>query len=374
MKTRETKSTCKIAILATGDEISNGDIINSNSREIARRLTDLGMHIGMHAVTADNIAETEKMILFLLQSHQALIITGGLGPTSDDLTRFALSQAMSKALVFDETTWNHIVSRLKQFGYPNPPESNRQQALFPEGATIISNSNGTAAGCMLEHNKQFIFMLPGPPTECLPMIETTVIPVLKQHYFQQIAYHKSWMLFGVSEGQIAEELDNLAKSYDCMTGYRLFYPYIEFKIHSNNEKEFLTLANTIDQAVTPYLISEGTQTASDMLKKKLETLDYAIQICDQATGGLLESLIKTPKTVSNLLFIDKNNITTDTPAFHIFGLNEFWQQKNDCIKTSVNLNFYPQRKEASIETFNRGDRVKRFAAEWACYMILKELD
>ena len=186
---RETTSTNKIALLATGDEISHGDILNTNSQEIAQRLFNQGMQIGTHITTPDQISEIETAIHFLLKDHRGLIITGGLGPTSDDLTRYALSNATQRKLIFDEQTWDTITTRLKRFGYDKFPESNRQQALFPEGATIIPNPNGTAAGCFLKLNNQYIFMLPGPPVECLPMVDHVVVQTLIQAHFPEDSPH-----------------------------------------------------------------------------------------------------------------------------------------------------------------------------------------
>lgn len=371
MRIRQLTPAKTIALLATGDEIANGDILNTNTPEIAKHLYNLGMHVGMHAVTADNIEIIEKAISFLLESHQALIITGGLGPTSDDLTRFALSNVVQQPLVFDNASWEYIVNRLKQFGYSVPPESNRQQALFPAGATIIPNPNGTAAGCMLEFQGKIIFMLPGPPPECLPMVDNIVIDTLKEKQFQEISFHQSWMLFGVSEGQIAEELDALAQPFDCITGYRIFYPYIEFKIHSNNEEDFTNLCNLINDTIKPYLISEGTQTASDMLIKKLATYEGKIQICDLATGGLLESIIATPRTHQHVLFSHDENISADVPTFILTGLTEYWQHRTDHVRTPFMLTIKMNGRETILkaEAPLRGDRVKRYAVEWMCHQI-----
>ncbi len=371
MKLREKKSTFKVALLATGDEICNGDILNSNSQEIALRLNNQGIHVGMHAAAADNITDIENTILFLLQDHQALIITGGLGPTSDDLTRYALSKALELPLIFDEPTWDTIVTRLKQFGYTHPPESNRQQALFPQGAAIIPNPNGTALGCLIEKNQQLIFMLPGPPHECLPMIDQIVITKLIKNDFQQIVFHKSWLLFGVGEGQIAETLDAIAKPYNCITGYRICYPYIEFKIHSNNKNDFNALSQEIEEAVTPYLISLGKETATTILKKQLETLNYKIQICDHTTGGLLESLIRTPKNTARLLFTETTLFSAELPGITIAGLTELWQQEVNCKTTLIQLHYslHGQQKTISILAPYRGERVKQYAAEWVSYQI-----
>lgn len=356
-----------IALLATGDEIRNGDILNTNSQEIASRLFNHGIRLGMHMVTGDSVFEIESAIRFLLQSHRGLIITGGLGPTSDDLTRYALSNVLQKELVFDEPTWNDIVSRLKNIGYHSPPESNRQQALFPKNAAIIANPNGTAAGCMSTQDDQLIFMLPGPPIECLPMLDHDVIPYLTQHGFHKTLFHQKWLLLGVSEGQIAEVLDEIAKPFQCTTGYRICYPYIEFKIYSENAEDFAALVPRIDKAVTPYIIGEGRQTASAVLKQKLTTLPFSIHICDLATGGLLESTIKTPQTKAHLAFTYSNEIPQTGLSVLIQGLNEFW---NESASKKTHLEIVMNQNNRLIEFKQelalRPTRVKPFAVELIC--------
>ncbi|MCC2666509.1 MAG: molybdopterin-binding protein [Gammaproteobacteria bacterium] len=246
-----------IALLATGDEICNGDILNSNSQEIAQRLFSNGIQTGIHITVADNLADLEMAMNFLLQNHRALITIGGLGPTSDDLTRQAVSHTIQRPLVFDESSWQSIIERLHRFGIHTPPESNRQQALFPKDAMIIPNPNGTAAGCMIQHAEKFIFMLPGPPGECLPMFDNSVLSILKNNQFQQTIYYQKWLLSGVSEAQIAEELDKLAGPFQCTTGYRFFYPYLEFKLYSKNKEDFNILLPLIEKAITPYVITHG---------------------------------------------------------------------------------------------------------------------
>lgn len=364
---RDTTATYQIGLLATGDEISNGDILNTNSQEIARQLFKQGMHIGMHMVTSDLITDIEQAINFLLKNHQAIIITGGLGPTSDDLTRFALGQAVQRPLTFDEPTWDDIVRRLKHFGYDTPPESNRQQALFPEGAEIIANPNGTAAGCIATHNNKLIFMLPGPPAECLPMFRDVVLPRLVQNGFQQIEYHKSWLLFGVSEGHIAEILDAVAKPYSCVTGYRLHYPYIEFKIHGNHADNFSKLLPLMEETVKPYLIGDGQTTASDQLRTLLETTTRDLIICDLATGGLLETTIKTPKTCKHLHFTYQRE---NNPSVVIEGLQDYWQH-TERTHTILSLQLGNQTTQTDIPF--RGSRVKQYAVEYICWKILDYL-
>lgn len=365
---KETVVPCKVALLATGDEILNGDILNTNSQEIANRLFDHGIHIGIHVVTGDNVTEIEHAIQFLLQSHQALIITGGLGPTSDDLTRFALANAIKKELIFDENSWNHIVKRLKSAGYETTPESNRQQALFPKGSSIIPNLNGTAAGCWIIHDKKIIFMLPGPPPECLPMVHSAVLPQLAHAGFENIFYLRKWLLFGVSEGHIAEELDALAKPYRCITGYRLWYPYIEFKIYSDNKEEFETLIPLINKTVAPYIINDGKYSSSDILKQWLMTSKQILRICDQATGGLLEATIRTPETAS---YLDFTGVTRQpTLTVEINGLNEFWQNEvSNKASLEFDFSYNDIKKNFKKDIPLRGARVKMYAVEYICRKI-----
>lgn len=367
---RDEASTQKIALLATGDEISKGDILNTNAQTIAQQLYDLGLQVGMHMTTADNLTEIETAITFLLQNHSALIITGGLGPTSDDITRFALARALQQELVFHESVWQTIVDRLKKFGYQTPPESNRQQALLPAQAIVLPNPNGTAAGCMIEQNQKMIFMLPGPPFECLPMFKEFVIPALQAKHFSEKFYHQSWLLFRVSEGQIAEELDALVKPFQCTTGYRLAYPYLEFKIFSKHQSDFEKVIPLVDQEVSKYLISDGKQTASQMLKEKLALYDKKIYMHDKATGGFFESMILTPLTKDKIIFCDEN-FSRENLFFTLSGLEEYWESQKDATQSEVTLKTRDQSHQITLPY--RGEFIKKAVVEWAASQIYRYL-
>lgn len=365
---RENHFSHAIALLATGDEIINGDILNSNAQEIAQQLFNHSCQVQTHLVVPDDINQIERAILFLLQNHSAVIITGGLGPTSDDLTRYALAKALDLQLIFDQPTWDGIVQRLQRFGYKIPPANNRQQALFPENATIIPNPNGTAAGCVLHSNEKFIFMLPGPPSECMPMIERVVIPTLVKAGFQKSLYHDKWLLFSVSEGKIAEEMDQLLKPFECVTGYRLCYPYLEFKIASTQQENFTAAIPVIEKNIAPYMIGNGKKTASVLLKNKLPELKTVLTIRDFATGGLLEATIKTPATYSYLDFGNEN------PQIEIQGLEEYWHSKTTELNQShLKITFTDKEKKDVLETKIpfRDDRVKLYAVEFICWKILE---
>jgi nicotinamide-nucleotide amidase len=368
--TRTTLTGNKIALLATGDEIVNGDILNTNAQAIAQKIFSSGMHVGFHLTVGDNTTNIAKAVQFLLQTHRILIITGGLGPTSDDLTRFALAEALNLPLVFDELTWDGICQRFKLLGYRDPPpQSNRQQAFFPKGAKIIPNPNGTAAGCEILYQDALIFMLPGPPFECLPMVDEWIMPALKKRIPQEISFYDHWLLFGVSEGLIAEQLDKIVTPYKCMTGYRLAYPYIEFKIFSQDKEDFHAVLPLLEKVVAPYLISDGKQAASTLLKNKLTTFSGTLAIRDSATGGLLESLIKSPQNYQHLNFLPDA-----VPSIEIKGLLEYWQ--NEPANTADLTIHFPNGTSVikNIAYRGRENRVKLYAVEFICQQINRYLD
>lgn len=251
----------RIGLLATGNEITEGDILNTDGQLIAQQLTSHGFVIGLHVITPDKDDDIANALHFLLQSHDVVIITGGLGPTSDDRTRNALSAVTKRELLFDEASWQLICERVQKRLGRAPHPSNRQQAYFPQGAVIIPNKNGTAAGCWMSYKeKQTIFMLPGPPRECLPMFTEVVLPQL----LNQISHGKkiklSWKLKDVVESEIAALIDEAVKNYSVETGYRAHSPfYLEVKIYAVKNEQFEEMLSVVKAIITPYLLTDDKE-------------------------------------------------------------------------------------------------------------------
>lgn len=246
----------RIALLATGNEITEGDILNTDGQLIAQALAANGFAIGLHVVAPDNDEDIKNSLEFLLKSHQAVIITGGLGPTSDDRTRNALSAVTHQELQFDDFSWQCICERVQKRLGREPHPSNRQQALFPRGAHIIANPNGTAAGCWMSFQKKMIFMLPGPPRECLQMFQEIVLPLLLKQEIQNKKRKYSWRLKNAVESDIAAQIDEAVKNYAVQTGYRAESPYLEVKIYAEQNAELDQLIIVIKKIIEPYLATD----------------------------------------------------------------------------------------------------------------------
>lgn len=359
----------KIALLATGDELTNGDILNTNGQTIAQTLFDAGFQIGQHVIVADVEAEIIDSIQYLKKSHEVIIITGGLGPTSDDRTRFALAKANNLELYFDEPSWQAIIDRLNRYAL-KIHDSNKQQAYFPVGSVILPNVNGTAAGCQLQVDNTLFFMLPGPPKECLPMFQEFVLPYLLENSSGNKYQQNKWRLFGVSEGEIAAELDHIARDFPVTTGYRWDYPYLEFKLRYETDSEIEALIQQIETRIEPHCICTATQTASELLIQQLKSIAKPLIIHDQATHGWLQQRLTQPEIFDKIQFT-----STDEAHIHITGLTELWQGKapQGQIELRIKGTYGKQTIDETCKIPFRNRRVLEYAVEFIASKLAKLL-
>lgn len=357
-----------IAILATGDEIIHGDTLNTNGHNMAHALSSESMPLGTQLACRDKEKDIVEGMQFLSQRHDILIIIGGLGPTSDDRTRFALARFLNIPLIEHEAAIAHILARLTPANL-ELNQGNRQQAYFPSTATLLPNPHGTALGCSIIHHNKLIILLPGPPIECLTMFTDHVLPRIRNHQPRSNKQLLKWRLFGASEGMIAETLDNALKHLPCETGYRLERPYLEFKVICASQ-DTTTVSTIIDPILKPYIIATPKQRASECLQDTIAHRKQSVSIMDEATGGLLQTLIQHPSNYAWLRFQNDDHATWH---FHLQGLSEYWQQKTDSKTTHVTLH-YRNEKVDGEETHTLpyyGPWVVNSAAEWLAFRMVE---
>lgn len=294
MKTK----TKKISFLATGTEIITGDIYELNMHDFSKEISAKGGIIYQHLACTDSLDEIKQALNYLLLHSDILIVTGGLGPTSDDRTRFALSEVLDIELVFHDNAWQHIHTLLTQYQIPENP-GHRQQALFPANSTLMDNANGSAFGCHFTKNDKLIFMLPGPPRENKPMFYKTVLPVLEKAQAFTVRTTYRWLTLGLVEGAIAAQIDALAQPFAFVdTGFRWSYPYLEIKIISDATEPPHALIAQIEDLLAPYLVSHDNKTAQEILHSLLEENTYSLDICDLLnTNGSFEKELASYETI-----------------------------------------------------------------------------
>lgn len=360
-----------VAFLTTGDEIIHGDILNTNSQQLANILCSEGISLGLHLTCSDKEDDLLQSMDFLAKDHEILIITGGLGPTSDDRTRYALSKHVQEPLEEHREAIEHIKARLNSVDV-RYTENNAQQALFPQKATLLPNPNGTAMGCILKTKTHTYILLPGPPRECMPMFNNYVLPeLLKEAHSQKNILR--WRLFGVPESQIAHLFDKALEGTGYATGYRLDTPYVEVKVRFPKGKE-AEVREKVEPLIKPYIISPPDKSASKQLLNFLETWPHPVYIRDNVTGGILQSLIQTPKTRNIVSFISDDVCTIQ---FNLQGLKEYWDNQNAPDGKSKLTIEYQNKSLLGCEEHSipcRSTMVRHFAAEWLSFRLFHLLN
>ncbi len=193
-----------VEILSVGTELLLGNIANTDAQMLSQGLSELGLNVFWHTVVGDNLQRAEEAVALAKKRADIIITTGGLGPTCDDLTKNVLAEAFGKKLVFDEESAQRIRSYFQRTGRPMT-DNNLQQAMLPEGCTILENDWGTAPGCAFEANGVHVIMLPGPPSECRPMFQYRARPYLLSLSEGVIASH-TIKLFGIGESTMEAQL------------------------------------------------------------------------------------------------------------------------------------------------------------------------
>lgn len=354
-----------IALLSTGDEIVHGDTLDTNSFNIAHALCSEGLSLGLQLSCSDKDNEISDCIKFLSKSHNIIIIIGGLGPTSDDRTRFVLARLLQRSLIEYPEALDHIQNHLLH-SKAAKNANNRQQALFPRNAKLLPNPFGTAMGCYFFWKSKLFVLLPGPPRECLPMFDNYVLPFLQTTEHSKKIMLK-WYVFGVAESEISQQFDEALKGIDCQKGYRLETPYVECKVRCESHL-MPQVKEKIDPLVMPHIISPGNQKASKRLYEKILQLQTTIAIIDEVTAGTLQNLLQQPATFPWLKFHDKENTNF---YFHLRGLKEYWLQEKKTPTTQLTIE-YKKNNSQGTETHEipyRSPLVVQLAAEWICYRL-----
>lgn len=205
------KKTYNAEIISIGTELLLGQITNTDARDIAQRLSQIGINVLYTTEVGDNPDRLERCIEIAKERVDIIITTAGLGPTVDDLTKVLLAKSFGLELVMDEKEKEGLYDYITNEGYSEEmSQNNLQQAMLPEGCTVFHNYWGTAPGCAFQKDGKVVLMFPGPPKECIPMFDMYGIPYLKQFSDEEIFSHEI-RVFGTSESAMDFMLRDLMK-------------------------------------------------------------------------------------------------------------------------------------------------------------------
>lgn len=287
----------KIGILTIGNELMNGRIADTNASFIAREANQQGWSVEAIMSVGDDFAAIKNRLDYLLAMTDVVICSGGLGPTSDDITTEAIAQAFGLPLYTDENVLNFIKEIFIKFNF-RWMENNAKQAMFPEGAEVIPNARGTAPGFCLPVKGKFIFVIPGVPAEAKLMITNGIIPALRKHFPQDELYiiKQTIRTFGLSEAAV----DNRVKDIDFNSlGVSIgFYPvfpenHIVLISQSQNreeaQKNLQKALDDVSSRVQDYIFAYGDTTLEEVIAGLLIEKKLTIAVAESCTGGMITS-------------------------------------------------------------------------------------
>jgi len=264
----------KAEILSIGTELLMGQIANTNAQYISSRLPGIGISVYYHSVVGDNPVRMEECLKRSLERSDIVILTGGLGPTKDDITKEVTAKVLGLKLVIDEKTMEDIRT---YFARTNRimSENNIRQAYLPEGCFVVRNSNGTAPGCIIEKDGKTVIMLPGPPRELNPMFDETVLPYLAKKTNDRLI-SKFLRIAGLGESQMETQIMDLIDNQTNPT----IAPYaregevtlrITAKCTSEEEGEALIrpVLETIRERLGNHIFSENNEEMEEVVRKLL---------------------------------------------------------------------------------------------------------
>ncbi|HOC60418.1 MAG: competence/damage-inducible protein A [Syntrophaceae bacterium] len=310
----------KIGILTIGNELINGRTADTNSSLIAREVNLQGWHVEAMLSVGDDFEIIKTRLHDLLSFTDAVICTGGLGPTTDDITTEAIARAFDLPLERDNDTLAYLQEIFKKFKW-TWTENNAKQALFPKGAQVIPNPVGTAAGFALSVQNKLVLVMPGVPSETKRMLPEGVIPILKKTFPQPVpfAQQQTIKIFGLGESAIDEKLSSYDFSaIDVSVGFYPVFPENHLVLiarASSLEQTRQNLQKAVDAVsdqLGEWIFSYGEQTLEEMLAGFLTQKKLTLAVAESCTGGLIAN--RLTDVPGSSLFFEQGLVTYSNEA------------------------------------------------------------
>lgn len=288
----------RATIITIGDEILIGQIVDTNSQYISKALNSIGIPVFERTSIGDRRSQIEQTLRRALQESQVVIITGGLGPTKDDITKFTLADYFSMKLVYNEQVGSHVERLLSKRNIPFT-ELNRSQANVPDGCEVLFNDHGTAPGMLFDTpDGRVVISLPGVPFEMKHLIDDRVLPALKKRFSLKSVVHRTMITSGIAESLLADRIqqweDALPSSLHLaylpapnIVRLRLsVYEEDEVVAKRLIEEEFQKLYEIIPGNIVGFEDASVQSIVHDFLVKNKKTLS----VSESCTGGAISSL------------------------------------------------------------------------------------
>lgn len=291
-----------VEIISVGTELLLGNIVNTNTAYLAEKCAGLGLSCYFQTVVGDNPKRLSDTFKSAYDRSDIIILGGGLGPTNDDLTKENVAKVMGLKLVEDDATLASIKEYFAKIGWKDIPENNWKQALKPEGAIVVPNSNGTAPGLIIPKDGRHVILMPGPPNEMIPMFEKSIRPYLRS-LSDKVLCSKMLKLTGIGESKAADMIKDILDTQTNPT----IAPYAKTgQVHlritamADSEEEGMELIKPMLKELygrfgSMIYTTDESETLEAVVVKLLLEKNLTITTAESVTGGLIgNTLVNVP--------------------------------------------------------------------------------
>lgn len=288
-------------IISVGTELLMGQIVDTNAQYISQKLAEVGISQYFRATVGDNHDRLYDTIRTAVERADLVLLTGGLGPTEDDLTKETAADVLGYTdFVLDQASYDFMMARFAR-NQRKMTENNRKQAMFPKEAIVLPNPNGTAPGCIMEKDGKAVILLPGPPKEMVPMFDASVMPYLLQRSHGQL-YSRTLRVYGMGESTVEDALRDMihAQTNPTIATYALTgETTLRVTARCQDTREGEALVGPVVGAIAARLGDVVYTTHGEPLQELCAALlsqgGKTLAVAESCTGGLLAStLISVP--------------------------------------------------------------------------------
>lgn len=287
----------KAEVLSIGTELLLGEILDTNAQYLSGELRKLGFDLYYRVTVGDNVERLGRVFESAIARADLVVSSGGLGPTSDDVTCEALARALGRDVVFSEEAWETVKAQLDVRGR-SPCDSDRKQALLVSGASFVPNRVGTAPGQIVMDGGKAVVLLPGPPREMIPMWEKDIRPIIQQHFpGLKPLFSKDLKLVGIPEALVQEAIGDLFRSPDPTVAPYVGLGEVRLRVATRDSDESRACARiaqaveTIRTKLGKYIYGADGDDLESVVGKLLVRKGLSLAVAESCTGGLLSHRI-----------------------------------------------------------------------------------
>lgn len=287
-------------ILSIGDELLIGQVINSNQSEIAERLNSVGIGVVRMTTVGDTVNAIVEALKEALSRAQVVVLTGGLGPTHDDLTREAVCTFFGTDLVEDPAALENIRRLFARRGLAIT-KNNEDQAMVPRGCTVIQNAHGTAPGFFFEHQGRFVAVLPGVPYEMREMMDSFIVPFFRGRKTGSVILHRTLRTTGIAESLLADLIGGTSGLFSPDSGLSLAYlpnpQGVRLRISARSsdrtdaERKIAQVESILREKAGKYIYGADREELEEVVGRLLAERRLTIAVAESCTGGIVADRI-----------------------------------------------------------------------------------